>query len=77
MSVYDSDFGPIKLVPNRFQRSRDAFVLQSDKLAVAYLRPFQTIELAQTGDALQRELVVEYTLECRAPKAHGAVYDLL
>jgi hypothetical protein len=44
---------------------------------VAYLRPFQTFELAKTGDAEQRELVVEYTLECRAPKAHGAVYDVL
>jgi hypothetical protein len=57
--------------------SRDVFVLQSDKLAIAYLRPFQTIELAKTGDAEQRELVVEWTLECRAPKAHGAVYDIL
>ena len=57
--------------------TRDVFVLQSDKLAVAYLRPFQTFDLATTGDALQRELVVEYTLECRAPKAHGAVYDIL
>ena len=57
--------------------ARDVFVLQSDKLAVAYLRPFSTVELAKTGDAEQRELIVEYTLECRAPKAHGAVYDLL
>ena len=77
VDVYVSDFGELKAIPNRFQRARDVFVLQSDKLAVAYLRPFQTIELAQTGDALQREIVVEYTLECRAPKAHGAVYDIL
>lgn len=75
--VYVSDFGTLNIMPSRFQRSRDAFVLQSDKLAVAYLRPFQTIELATTGDAQQRELLAEFTLECRAPKAHGAVYDLL
>ena len=77
IDVYVSDFGELKIMPNRFQRSRDAFVIQSDKVAVAYLRPFQTIELATTGDAQQRELVVEYTLECRAPKAHGAIFDLL
>lgn len=77
IDVYVSDFGSLTVVPNRFQRTRDVFVLQSDKLAVAYLRPFSTIELAQTGDALQRELVVEYTLECRAPKAHGAIYDVI
>lgn len=77
IDVYVSDFGSLNVVPNRFQAARDVFVLQSDKLAVAYLRPFSTIELATTGDALQRELVVEYTLECRAPKAHGAIYDIL
>lgn len=77
IDVYVSDFGSLTIVPNRFQRTRDAFVMQSDKVGVCYLRPFSTIELATTGDALQRELVVEYTLEMRAPKAHGAVFDLL
>lgn len=77
VDFYVSDFGTLQAVPNRFQAARDVFLLQSDKLAIAYLRPFQTIELAKTGDAEQRELLVEYTLECRAPKAHGAVYDIL
>jgi hypothetical protein len=77
IDVYVSDFGEIKAVPNRFQRTRDVFILQSDKLAVAYLRPFASIDLAKTGDADQKELLVEYCLECRAPKAHGAVYDIL
>ncbi len=76
VDVYISDFGEIKAVPNRFQRARDVWVLQSDKLAVAYLRPFSTIDLAQTGDSMKKELVVEYCLECRAPKAHGAVVDI-
>jgi hypothetical protein len=76
VDVYVSDFGELKAVPSRFQRSRDVFVLQSDKWALAYLRPFQQIELAPTGDAMKRELVVEYALECRAPKANGAVYDI-
>jgi hypothetical protein len=76
VDFYVSDFGTLQAVPNRFMATREAFILQSDKLAVAYLRPFQTIELAKTGDADLREILVEYTLECRAPKAHGAVYDL-
>lgn len=77
VDYYVSDFGTLQAIPNRFMATRDVFVLQSDKLAVAYLRPFQTVELAKTGDADQREIIVEYTLECRAPKAHGAVYDIL
>lgn len=77
VDFYVSDFGTLQAVPNRFMATREAFILQSDKLAIAYLRPFQTIELAKTGDAEQREILCEYTLECRAPKAHGAIYDLL
>ena len=77
VDFYVSDFGTIETVPNRFMATRDVFLLQSDKMAVAYLRPFMTKELAATGDAEKRELIVEYTLECRAPKANGAVYDIL
>jgi hypothetical protein len=77
IDVYVSDFGELKAIPSRFQRTRDIFVLQADKWALAYLRPFTTIELATTGDALQRELVCEYAIEARAPKANGGVYDNL
>lgn len=77
IDVYVSDFGEIKAIANRFQRTRDVFVLQSDKWAIAYLRPFTTIELAKTGDAEQRQLIVEWTVEARAPKANGAIFDIL
>ncbi len=77
VDVYVSDFGELKAVPNRFQRTRDVFILQSDKWAVAYLRPWTTVELAKTGDADLREMLVEYCIEARAPKASGAVYDIL
>ena len=76
VDYYVSDFGTLQAVPNRFQATRDVFILQSDKLAIAYLRPFMTKEIASTGDAEKRELIVEYCLECRAPKAHGVVYDV-
>lgn len=76
VDVYVSDFGEIKAVPNRFQRARDVFILQMDMLAVSYLRPFTTIDLAKTGDADRKQVLVEYTLEVKAPKAHGAVYDV-
>ena len=77
VDVYVSDFGELKAVPSRFQRIRDVFILESAKWAIAYLRPFKTIELATTGDALQRELLVEYCLEARAPKSSGAIVDIL
>lgn len=76
VDVYISDFGSLKAMPSRFQRPRDVWVLQSDKWAVAYLRGFSTVELAKTGDADKRELLVEYALEARQPKASGAVLDI-
>lgn len=77
VDFYVSDFGTLQCVPNRFMATREVFVLQSDKWAIAYLRPFQTVELAKLGDSDQRQLIVEWTVECRAPKANGAIYDIL
>ena len=76
VDVYVSDFGELQAVPNRFMATRDVMVLQADKLAIAYLRPFMTIELAKTGDADRRQILAEFTLEMRAPKSSGVVYDV-
>lgn len=76
VDVYVSDFGELTAVPSRFQRTRDVWVLQSDKWAVAWLRPYQTVDLATTGDAIAKQLVCEYALEARQPKASGAVVDI-
>ena len=74
--IYVSDFGNVSIVANRFQRERDVFVLDPEYASVAYLRPFQTVELAKTGDAEKRMLLVEWGLKVMNEKAHGAVYDL-
>ena len=77
VDVYVSDFGTLKVVPNRFQRARTAFVLEMEKWAVAYLRSYDTVDLAKTGDSDAKQVVVEYTLEGRNEAASGAVRDLL
>lgn len=76
--VYESDFGQLRIVPNRFQRARDALVLQSDMWAVSFLpgRNMATFELAKTGDTDRRQILSEYTLEVRNEKASGGVFDL-
>jgi hypothetical protein len=53
-----------------------AFLVDPDMAAVAYLRPFQTIELAKTGDSEKTQLLAELTLEIRNEAAHGIVADL-
>lgn len=74
--VYMSDFGTMSVVPNRFMRARDALVLDPEYAALAYLRPFQTNELAKAGDADKTQILAEVTLEVKNEAAHGGIYDL-
>ena len=75
-SLYASDFGDLKVVPNRFQRERTAFVLDPEYAAVSYLRSFDTDEISKIGDSDRRSLIVEYALEMRNEAAHGVAADL-
>ena len=74
--VYVSDFGNLTFVPNRFQRERDAFLLDPEYAAVCYLRPIQQVELAKTGDAEKRMVLAEFGLKVAQEAAHGGVFDL-
>lgn len=76
VDIYVSDFGTLKVVPNRFQRDRTAFVLQSDMWAIANLRPFGITELGKTGDSEKRMMTVEYTLVARNEASSGVAADL-
>lgn len=76
IDVYDSDWGSLQIVPNRFQRARDVLIIQKEMWAVAYLRPFHIKELGTTGDEERRMLIAEYTLEARNEAASGAVWDV-
>jgi hypothetical protein len=74
--LYQSDFGVLQIVPNRFMRVRDALVLDPEYAALAYLRPFQTIELAKAGDSDKTQILAELTLEVKNEAAHGGIFDL-
>lgn len=79
--VYLSDFGTMSVVPNRFMNATNAcdetaFVIDPDMLAIAYLRPFATNELARVGDSEKTQLICEATLEVKNEGAHGIIADL-
>jgi len=76
VDIYVSDFGNVSVVPNRFMRERDALVLDPDYAKMVVLRPYQQIELAKTGDADKRLLLVEFGLKITAEDAHGIAADL-
>lgn len=76
VDVYVTDFGTIKIIPSRWQRERDAWFLDFDYLSVLYLRPFNTVRLAKTGDAEKRMLIAEWTLKVSNEAALGVAADL-
>lgn len=74
--VYISDFGAVSIVPSRFQRERDAFVIDPEYASIDYLRPVQTIDMAKTGDADKKLMLAEWGLRVHTEKAHGIIADL-
>jgi len=77
VDIYVSDFGNVSTIANRFQRERDAWVLDPDYAKMVVLRPYQQVELAKTGDAEKRMLLIEYGLKITAENAHGLAADLI
>ena len=70
---YVSDFGRHKLVLHRYIRASVVMAFEPDMLAVSFIdRPFME-ELAKTGDGRKMQLLAEYCLVVRNPKATGKV----
>jgi len=78
IDVYVSDFGEVRVVADRILRSsgRTAHVVDTEMWSVAYLRPFGVQDLAKTGDAEKKQLLVEYTLVAKNEAANGKIADL-
>jgi hypothetical protein len=76
VDIYVSDFGEVKAMVSRYVRARSVLIAEKEKLEVAYLRPFNVIDLAKTGSAERKAIEVEYTFVPRNPSALGRVADL-
>jgi hypothetical protein len=81
-TFYGHDFGVTKCVPNRVMSGagagliNTAYVVDYDKISLGQLRPFQTTELARTGDAEAWQILTEVTLIVRQESTLGAIRDL-
>lgn len=70
------DFHTVRVIPNRFMRTRDALLLNWSYWSIDWLRPIRQIELAKTGDAEKRLLIGEYTLQAKNEASAGLIADL-
>lgn len=76
IDIYTSDFGTFQIIPNRFQRSVDVWFLDMEFWSLAFLRSFQTVDLAKTGDSERQMMVVEYGLRSKNEAASGLLTDI-
>jgi hypothetical protein len=74
--VYQSDFGALRIVPNRFSRDRTALVLDMEMWAIGELRGMQLTPLAKDGDSDKAQLLTELTLISRNEAASGKITDI-
>ena len=82
--IYVSDFGNLSVVPNRFFTTvidagagtgmNDwAFLIDTDEVSIATLRPYRIESLAKSGDADKRMALSEWGLQVNNEAAHGVV----
>ena len=76
VDFYESDYGVLSIVPNRYMRQRDVFVLDTEMWEIAYHRPFFTHDLAKIGDSERKQMLVEWTLVAKHEASSGGVFDL-
>lgn len=74
--IYASDFGELKVVPSRHGETDMVYVIDTGALHLAVLRDFQINDLAKTGDADRKQLLIECTLQVDNEKAHGIIVDV-
>jgi len=68
--VYVSAYGSHNVVLSRWMTAGYCFAFDMKTWEVAYLRPFQTIEIAKVGDADRRMILAEWTLVAKSPLAN-------
>lgn len=78
ISVYESDFGVCKVVLSRWCPTDKVLLLDSSRIEVMPLagRSFHYKPLASTGDAINGQVIGEYTLQFRNENAHGVLGGL-
>lgn len=76
VDIYVTDFGVLDIVPNRWQRSRDVFILNQDDFRLDYLTKYKTGEIPNAGDGQRKSIICDWTLVSKNEKGSGGVFDV-
>jgi hypothetical protein len=76
VDVYVSDYTVLDIVPNRFQRERDVWILDTEYWEISYLDGYKTETIAKIGDAERRHILVDWGVSSLNESASGVVADV-
>ncbi len=76
VDFYVSDFGTLMIIPQRFQSTLHAVVLDSSQWCMRYLDGIFVTKLGKSGDHERRMLIADACLQSRQEAASGLVTDL-
>jgi hypothetical protein len=88
VNVFVTDFGTLRVIPNRLQprydgagpvkagARADVFILDPSYLEIAYLQGYKTEELAKTSLSTKKAMFVDLTLKVLTERAHGIIRDV-
>lgn len=84
VNVFVSDHSTLNLVSNRLQQleasntpdSANVYLLDPQYIAFGYLQGYRTDQLAKTGTADNRQILVDWTLMVLNEAAHGVIADI-
>jgi hypothetical protein len=74
--IYVTDYGTLAIVPNIFQRERDAWFMDPSMIRIGVLRPYMKEQLAKTGDATKYLMLKEWGLKVMNEAGLGLAADL-
>ena len=73
INVYDSDFGTVNIILDRYVPDENILAIALDMWEVSYLRRFTQFKLAKTADSTQIAVVGELTLDAKTERAGGKI----
>jgi hypothetical protein len=85
VNVFVTDFGTLKLVPNRLQQTHvdsgstqvgDVFIIDPTYLALSYMKGYRTEDLARIGLSERKQMSVDWTLIVNTEKSHAIIGDI-
>lgn len=76
IDIYESDFGQVKIVADRFTLATAVYLIDPQYVKISSLQATRQLPLARTGHSEARLVQKEYTLEVGNEAAHGIICDL-